>query len=94
MFKTVKDSDCFILTTDADVKFTPESVEALLDRSDEERHLRWSCMRTHLSTRRRPTCVVSEIRIRDRTLVSKGLDISYAFSFLHFKKCIYLYNSC
>lgn len=47
MFKTVKDSDCFILTTDADVKFTPESVEALLDLMKRDTSVGAVCARTY-----------------------------------------------
>ena len=44
---TVKDSDCFILTTDADVKFTPESVEALLDLMKRDTSVGAVCVRTY-----------------------------------------------
>lgn len=47
MFKTVKDSECFILTTDADVKFTPESVEALLDLMKRDTSVGAVCARTY-----------------------------------------------
>nr|XP_022306572.1 uncharacterized protein LOC111112966 isoform X3 [Crassostrea virginica] len=43
----VKDSDCFILTTDADVKFTPESVEALLDLMKRDTSVGAVCARTY-----------------------------------------------
>ena len=43
----MKDSDCFILTTDADVKFTPESVEALLDLMKRDTSVGAVCARTY-----------------------------------------------
>ncbi|XP_067653543.1 chitin synthase chs-2-like isoform X2 [Haliotis asinina] len=44
---TSNDEDCYILTTDADVKFTPESVEALLDLMTRDRSVGAVCARTH-----------------------------------------------
>lgn len=44
---SVEDSDCFILTTDADVKFTPESVEALLDLMKRDTSVGAVCARTY-----------------------------------------------
>ncbi|XP_048748701.2 uncharacterized protein LOC125660927 isoform X3 [Ostrea edulis] len=44
---TVKESDCFILTTDADVKFSPESVEALLDLMKRDTSVGAVCARTY-----------------------------------------------
>ncbi|XP_068739017.1 uncharacterized protein [Montipora capricornis] len=41
------DNQCFILTTDADVKFTHESVEALIDQIVEDPHTGAVCARTH-----------------------------------------------
>ncbi|XP_068739006.1 uncharacterized protein [Montipora capricornis] len=41
------DDQCFILTTDADVKFTHESVEALIDQIVEDPHTGAVCARTH-----------------------------------------------
>ncbi|XP_041356161.1 uncharacterized protein LOC121373551 [Gigantopelta aegis] len=42
-----KDEECFVLTTDADVKFTPESVEALLDLMTRDSTVGAVCARTH-----------------------------------------------
>ncbi|XP_046329410.2 uncharacterized protein LOC124113184 isoform X1 [Haliotis rufescens] len=44
---TSNDEDCYILTTDADVKFTPDSVEALLDLMTRDRSVGAVCARTH-----------------------------------------------
>ena len=44
---TVSDDNTFILTTDADVKFQPESVEALLDLMTRDQHVGAVCSRTH-----------------------------------------------
>ncbi|XP_062605964.1 chitin synthase chs-2-like [Saccostrea cucullata] len=44
---TVSESDCYILTTDADVKFTPESVEALLDFMKRDSSVGAVCARTY-----------------------------------------------
>ncbi|XP_061191089.1 uncharacterized protein LOC133199272 [Saccostrea echinata] len=44
---TVSESDCYILTTDADVKFTPESVEALLDLMKRDSSVGAVCARTY-----------------------------------------------
>ncbi|KAK6184985.1 hypothetical protein SNE40_007319 [Patella caerulea] len=41
------DEECFILTTDADVKFTPDSVEALLDLMLRDKSVGAVCARTH-----------------------------------------------
>ena len=41
------DDQCFILTTDADVKFTHESVEALIDQIVEDPRVGAVCARTH-----------------------------------------------
>ena len=43
----VKDEQSFILTTDADVKFTHESVEALIDQITEDPRIGAVCARTH-----------------------------------------------
>ncbi|XP_020627360.1 uncharacterized protein LOC110064629, partial [Orbicella faveolata] len=43
----VKDEQSFILTTDADVKFTHESVEALIDQIIEDPRIGAVCARTH-----------------------------------------------
>lgn len=43
----VKDDQSFILTTDADVKFTHESVEALIDQIVEDPQTGAVCARTH-----------------------------------------------
>ena len=44
---SANDHQCFILTTDADVKFTHESVEALIDQIVEDPHTGAVCARTH-----------------------------------------------
>ncbi|XP_046329399.2 uncharacterized protein LOC124113182 isoform X2 [Haliotis rufescens] len=44
---TSNDEDCYILTTDADVRFTPDSVEALLDLMTRDRSVGAVCARTH-----------------------------------------------
>lgn len=41
------DEDCYILTTDADVRFTPDSVEALLDLMTRDTSVGAVCARTH-----------------------------------------------
>ena len=41
------DEDWFILTTDADVRFTPDSVEALLDLMTRDPSVGAVCARTH-----------------------------------------------
>ncbi|XP_052786209.1 LOW QUALITY PROTEIN: uncharacterized protein LOC128221647 [Mya arenaria] len=41
------EEDCFILTTDADVRFTPDSVEALLDLMIRDNTVGAVCARTH-----------------------------------------------
>ena len=43
----MKDEQSFILTTDADVKFTHESVEALIDQITEDPRIGAVCARTH-----------------------------------------------
>ena len=43
----VKDDQSFILTTDADVKFTHESVEALIDQIVEDPQIGAVCARTY-----------------------------------------------
>lgn len=43
----VNDEQSFILTTDADVKFTHESVEALIDQIIEDPRTGAVCARTH-----------------------------------------------
>ena len=43
----VEDDQCFILTTDADVKFTHWSVEALIDQITEDPKTGAVCARTH-----------------------------------------------
>lgn len=43
----VEDDQSFILTTDADVKFTHESVEALIDQIVEDPQIGAVCARTH-----------------------------------------------
>ncbi|KAK7093696.1 chitin synthase chs-2-like [Littorina saxatilis] len=46
-FLTEDDDDAFILTTDADVVFTPDSVEALLDLMTRDNSIGAVCARTH-----------------------------------------------
>jgi chitin synthase len=41
------DEESYILTTDADVRFTPDSVEALLDLMTRDRSVGAVCARTH-----------------------------------------------
>ena len=43
----MRDDQCFILTTDADVKFTHDSVEALIDQIIEDPGVGAVCARTH-----------------------------------------------
>ena len=44
---TVRDDQSFILTTDADVKFTHESMEALIDQITQDSRVGAVCARTH-----------------------------------------------
>lgn len=46
-YTVVKDDQSFILTTDADVKFTHESVEALVNQIVEDPQIGAVCARTH-----------------------------------------------
>ena len=46
-FIPVHDDQSFILTTDADVKFTHESVDALIDQIVEDPRIGAVCARTH-----------------------------------------------
>ena len=43
----MRDEQSFILTTDADVKFTHKSVEALIDQITEDPRVGAVCARTH-----------------------------------------------
>ncbi|XP_052786371.1 uncharacterized protein LOC128221808 [Mya arenaria] len=45
--KNASEEDCFVLTTDADVRFTPDSVEALLDLMTRDNTVGAVCARTH-----------------------------------------------
>ena len=47
LFVTATDENSFILMTDADVKFTPDSVEALLDLIIRDPRVGAVCSRTH-----------------------------------------------
>lgn len=44
---SASDDDSYILTTDADVRFTPDSVEALLDLMTRDQSVGAVCARTH-----------------------------------------------
>ncbi|XP_052786290.1 uncharacterized protein LOC128221729 [Mya arenaria] len=45
--ENASEEDCFVLTTDADVRFTPDSVEALLDLMTRDNTVGAVCARTH-----------------------------------------------
>ena len=45
--KALEDDQCFILATDGDVKFTHESVEALIDQMCEDSRTGAVCARTY-----------------------------------------------
>ncbi|XP_052786292.1 chitin synthase chs-1-like [Mya arenaria] len=45
--REASEEDCFVLTTDADVQFTPDSVEALLDLMTRDNTVGAVCARTH-----------------------------------------------
>ena len=47
LYLFAEDDDAFILTTDADVVFTPDSVEALLDLMTRDTSIGAVCARTH-----------------------------------------------